>query len=890
MPKQKQSTTTATAAKAQKKPAPMVVQEMVAAPEGTGLIAVTGVDSLQTAVTQLGSGNLQRVQRQMVAGSIGQQQGNGRLQEVMSFVRQSQPTAPYQSNKAGVVARSTTSNGHTRPAVRARQQQLQLHESEVAEETSIAEDFAQVTALDGAHFNDGDDTADPVQRTLGKPHSLLEIKNTPSRSTAVPEKPTVQRSWWDSAKRFGRGIAGAATNVAKLALGPVAKLARTIPGYSLLAVVLGKDPISDQEVPSNAMSLVQGIASLIPGGEKLFKNLQESNTLQTAFEWIQGQLQKLNLTWATVKGLFTKAWSALSATDFMPPTKAFHKVKGIFLPLIVRIKNFAVAVANKIWEMAFEGALKLAGSGSGKVLAIIKRAGGAFSNIIKDPVGFLGRLISGVGQGFQNFGGNITKHLKTGLVGWLTGAVRGINLQLPEDVFSPPGIFSLVTQVLGLTWDYIRGKAVKQLGERVVSAAEAVFTPFKVLVTDGPAGLWEYVQDQFGDLKELVMDQIQGLLQSQVIQAGIKWVLKLLSPASALMGAAISIYEIVMFVVERAGQLTDFVNSVVNSIAAIARGAVGGAANLIENSLAKALPLVIGFLANLLNIGDLAEKVMGIIRKVRAKIDGVIERLILKVKKFFRRGKGKDETLKNGQFTEKDRQKGLRAFDKEEKKHTKNGHISLDDARKTAHRVKQKHPVFETVAIADGGDSWNYQYVFRSPDPVDTGRTKTDEELFGSGERPGWESGLDRELRKKYPHRYELIEKDGRRVHALKKGMDRRHIIPWDIIKGNYTTYWQQIRSNQNALKEAAILIKDKSKGAIQVGQATPLLVNKALKRLAKKANNDPDNLWVGGSKENRRLGNRYYDTPHEWDRKGTSKRDRLLNNLIRRFKRRWFF
>ena len=68
-------------------------------------------------------------------------------------------------------------------------------------------------------------------------------------------------------------------------------------------------------------------------------------------------------------------------------------------------------------------------------------------------------------------------------------------------------------------------------------------------------------------------------------------------------------------------------------LAAIASGAIGGAARLIENALANALPLVIGFLASLLGVGDLAKRVQSIIAKVRGKIDQAIDWLLEKARK-----------------------------------------------------------------------------------------------------------------------------------------------------------------------------------------------------------------------------------------------------------------
>jgi cobalamin biosynthesis protein CobD/CbiB len=267
------------------------------------------------------------------------------------------------------------------------------------------------------------------------------------------------------------------------------------------------------------------------------------------------------------------------------------------------------------------------------LLSVLSKVAGVVGEIIKHPIRFLGNLISGVSKGFNNFAKNIKKHLIGGLVGWLTGALGPLGIQLPDDIFSLQGIFSLVVQVLGLSWDVIRAKAVKLLGEPAVKALEQGFELFQVLINEGPAGLWRFLKDQFSDLKETVMGAIEDMIKTEVVEAGIEWIMGLMTPAGAFIKAAKAIYKIVMFFVEKGSQVMELVNSVIDGIGAIASGAVSGAASLIENALARALPLVIGFLASLLGLDDLAEKVQKIIQSIRTRIDKAIDGLIQKAAK-----------------------------------------------------------------------------------------------------------------------------------------------------------------------------------------------------------------------------------------------------------------
>lgn len=261
----------------------------------------------------------------------------------------------------------------------------------------------------------------------------------------------------------------------------------------------------------------------------------------------------------------------------------------------------------------------------------------AIGAIISDPIGFLMNLIRGVKEGFLNFGTNIMTHLMNGLVTWLTGALGPMGITIPEDIFSLKGIFSLVMQVLGLTWNYMRQKAVKLLGEPVVQALELGFELFQIIRTEGIAGIWEYIKEQFTDLKETVIEGIQDMIITTVVDAGIKWVLGLMSPAGAFVKAAMMIIDIVKFFIERGSQIMALVNAFIEGVKAVASGNVGAIASKIEEALGRAVPVIIGFLASLLGISGLARKVQNLIQRIRQRIDKAIDKLILKAKKAFKK-------------------------------------------------------------------------------------------------------------------------------------------------------------------------------------------------------------------------------------------------------------
>ncbi len=153
---------------------------------------------------------------------------------------------------------------------------------------------------------------------------------------------------------------------------------------------------------------------------------------------------------------------------------------------------------------------------------------------------------------------------------------------------------------------------------------ETSFEMVQIVRKEGVAGLWEHLKDQFADLKATIMDTIMDIIQTQVIQAGIKWIMGLLTPVGAFIKAAMAIIDVVKFFIQRAAQIMELIKAFIDSVAAIASGNVGAVAKSIENALGKAVPVLIGFLASLLGIGGLADKVLGVIRKIRQRIENAI--------------------------------------------------------------------------------------------------------------------------------------------------------------------------------------------------------------------------------------------------------------------------
>ncbi|MFC7348961.1 hypothetical protein ACFQO9_19765 [Chryseobacterium zhengzhouense] len=100
--------------------------------------------------------------------------------------------------------------------------------------------------------------------------------------------------------------------------------------------------------------------------------------------------------------------------------------------------------------------------------------------------------------------------------------------------------------------------------------------------------------------------------------------MELLIPVRGFIKSAMAIIDLMKFFIQRAAQIMKLVKAFSDSIKAIASGNVGAVAKSIENALGRAIPVLIGFLASLLGIGGLADKVVGVIRKIRQRIENAI--------------------------------------------------------------------------------------------------------------------------------------------------------------------------------------------------------------------------------------------------------------------------
>jgi hypothetical protein len=280
----------------------------------------------------------------------------------------------------------------------------------------------------------------------------------------------------------------------------------------------------------------------------------------------------------------------------------------------------------------FEQGLAAAGVPVEAIMGLLRRAGGALSKIIDDPGAFLTHLLDALKGGFRQFAGNIGKHLQAGLIGWLTGALGGAGIQLPKQ-FDLAGIFDLALQILGLTADRIKAKVGQVIGAQNVRRIEAAWNIISKLISGGLGGLWDMAKEYVGNLYDMVIGQVKDWAITQIVQQAVIKIISMFNPAGALVQVVQTIWNIIQFLRERGAQLFSVFQRIAESVAEIAEGNIGNAINAVENTLASAIAPLLGLLARLIGLGDIAERIKAIIEAIRAPIDKALDKVIAVIAK-----------------------------------------------------------------------------------------------------------------------------------------------------------------------------------------------------------------------------------------------------------------
>jgi hypothetical protein len=442
-------------------------------------------------------------------------------------------------------------------------------------------------------------------------------------------------------------------------------------------------------------------------------------------------------------------------------------------------KGALKALADKVGEI-----VKMLAEFADRVVSLFKKAAGIVKKIVADPIGFLGNLLSAIKQGISRFVANIWTHIKRGFMDWLFGALTKGGVQIPDGLPSPGALVRLVLNVMGLTWANIRPKIVKKVGERAVSVLEKAVEILQKLFTGGVAALWAEMQAFVGNIKAMVLDAILDWVVTKVITSAITKIASMFNPAGAIIQAIIMVYNVGSWLAANLGKILDFIESILNSVDRIANGDVGGAAAFIEQSLARMIPILIGFLASLLGLGGLADKVKSFIQKVQATVGKAVDFVIDKVFNFVKKiigkltGKDKKRDDKPDERTEEQKKRDLKTAMAEATAILRDKKLAKAKILTRLERIKTKYKMTSLVIVID-----------RQSEGKETDHIHGEINPAGDGERVDRDEATVQQLKKKIQEMAKLYSGDERLAglceedaNNLAKAAHENPAIPFDIL------------------------------------------------------------------------------------------------------------
>lgn len=410
--------------------------------------------------------------------------------------------------------------------------------------------------------------------------------------------------------------------------------ARETRGYSLVCVIIGRDPFTGQVVPRTVHNLVRGFMSLMDGGEQQYEQLRESGAIDRIINKVNAAVAELNMTPQAIIQLFIDLWNSFSIRDLANPIAAFQRIIATFGRPILRLIAFVI----RIIMIVIEAILILMDFPFDLINNIIAKARQAFEMIKRDPVGFLKNLLRAIKQGFIQFFQNILQHLVQGLVGWLMAEMRDANLPELQDL-SLRGVISWVLQVLGISMEAIWQKlaAHPRIGparvariRSMINTLEGIWTFIRDVQERGMAAIWERIQEQLSNLWNTILDAVKNWIMERIVNQMVTRLLSMLDPTGimAVINSAIAIYRAVQSFIRYLRQMLEIINSFVEGVVEIASGNITSAANFLERTLARGVPIVIGFLANQLGLTGIGHRIGEMITRAREMVDEALTWLV----------------------------------------------------------------------------------------------------------------------------------------------------------------------------------------------------------------------------------------------------------------------
>ncbi|WP_038967618.1 DUF4157 domain-containing protein [Bradyrhizobium diazoefficiens] len=328
-------------------------------------------------------------------------------------------------------------------------------------------------------------------------------------------------------------------------------------------------------------------------------------------------------------------------SELVKDDEAWKKTKeevGRLIKLVFHNKDLIGAV-----KAAFFFVLRVFNLPPELLATVGTKALAAWDLVAKNPLQFVKTTLKAIAQGFKIIWDDKLENIKNGLQGWLLGEIKDKNIIMPTNWTDLGQIFEFVLSVLGISVEHTYELLKKRFPPEKVERFRAIVgTVQRVL---------EWV-DRSIVVTRSPKDNAAGMLNQArnfgltLLEAGAEWIIKKVAAKvteeivkaaataglGSILSAAQSLYAALLTAKKWMRQILEMANKALDSIIDLVAGAVGKVGGVFAELMKKAMPVVVGFLADQVGLGDVGRELGKAIDKLRADVDKAILWVIDRIK------------------------------------------------------------------------------------------------------------------------------------------------------------------------------------------------------------------------------------------------------------------
>jgi hypothetical protein len=187
-------------------------------------------------------------------------------------------------------------------------------------------------------------------------HTIQQGASRQAPAVQRSEDTTVSQSSPEGVQRLGIGDA----------LDYFADKANLIPGFRMLTIILGVNPVNMSRVERSAANIMRAIVEFIPGGGLITRALDNYGVFDKVGAWVEQQIESLGMTGSLFKQAIDEFLDSLSWSDIFDLGGVWSRARRIFTEPVDRLISFAKGLITGILGFIRDAILRpLAGLAQG---------------------------------------------------------------------------------------------------------------------------------------------------------------------------------------------------------------------------------------------------------------------------------------------------------------------------------------------------------------------------------------------------------------------------------------------------------------------------------------------------------------------------------------------